>query len=88
MDEIDQTLSKYRNRFSILSLNIQSINIKFDSLLALLSVLDEKDFNFNAICLQETWLPDSYDLSPYAIPGYQLINCNKHVAYTVDLSFI
>ena len=41
MDEIDQTLSKYRNRFTILSLNIQSINSKFDSLLALLSILDE-----------------------------------------------
>ena len=77
MDEIDQTLSKYRNRFSIMSLNIQSISSKFDSLLALLSILDEKDFNFNAICLQETWLSGSQDLSPYAIPGYQLINCPR-----------
>ena len=77
MNEIDQTLSKYRNRFSILSFNIQSINSKFDSLLALLSKLDEKAINCNAICLQETWLSDPHDLSPYTIPGYQLINCPK-----------
>ena len=75
MDEIDQTLSKYKNRFSIMSLNIHSS--KFDSLLALLSILDEKDFYFNAICLQETWLSGSQDRSPYAIPGYQLINCPR-----------
>ena len=75
MNEIDHTLSKYKNRLSILSLNIQSIGSKFDSLLALLSILNEKDFYFNAICLQETWLSDSPDLSPFSIPGYQLINC-------------
>ena len=52
MNDIDHTLSKYKNRFSILSLNIQSIGSKFDSLLSLLlSILNEKDFYFNAICL-------------------------------------
>ena len=75
MNEIDHTLSKYKNRFSILSLNFQSISSKFASLLALLSILNEKDFYFNDICLQETWLSDSQDMSPFSIPGYQLINC-------------
>ena len=75
MNEIDHTLSKYKNRISIFSLNIQGIGSKFDSLLALLSILNEKDFYFNAICLQETWLSDSQDLSPFSTPGYQLINC-------------
>ena len=37
--------------------------------------LDIQDFYFNAICLPETWLSDSQDLSPFSIPGYQLINC-------------
>ena len=52
-------------RLSLMSLNIQSISSKFNSPLAPLSILDEKDFNFNATCLQKTWLTDSHDLSPH-----------------------
>ena len=85
MDELDQTLSKYKNKFSIMSLNIQSISIKFDSLFALLSILDERIFYLNAICLQETWLSGSQDLSPYAIPGYQLINCPRSCSIHIGL---
>ena len=42
--------------FSIISLNIQSLNAKFDSFVAYLSLLEENDVSFSAICLQETWL--------------------------------
>ena len=68
--------------FSVLSLNIQSINAKFDSLLIYLALFAEHNVNFSAICLQETWLDPHQDVSIFHIPGYKLINrarsCSAH----------
>ena len=64
-------------QFAILSLNIQSINSKFDSLTTFLSHLEANDVNFSAICLQETWLTSEQDVSIFNIPGYQLIHLGK-----------
>ena len=63
--------------FSVLSLNIQSISAKFDSFVGFLSYLNENDIHFNALCLQETWLPDNNDTSQYDIPGYKSIHKGK-----------
>ena len=60
-----------------MSLNIQSINSKFDSLTTFLSHLEANDVNFSAICLQETWLSSEQDVSIFNIPGYQLIHLGK-----------
>ena len=65
---------KTDDTFAVLSLNIQKIGAKFDSFLGFLSYLEENNINFNAICLQETWLPHKSDTSLYNIPGYQLIH--------------
>ena len=51
------------------------IDYQFWALTFRVLAVNEKDFYFNAICLQEIWLSDSRDLSPFSIPGYQLINC-------------
>ena len=45
-------LSRYKNGFAVLSLNIQSINSKFDALTAVLSELNNNGIKFYAICLQ------------------------------------
>ena len=47
-------LIQRKRQFTVLSLNIQSINSKFDSLTAFLSYRDANDVNFSPICLQET----------------------------------
>ena len=47
-----------KDQFSILSINIQSLNAKFDSLVLMLSLLKERGLAFTAICLQETWLEE------------------------------
>ena len=60
-ENVENILSQYPNNFSVFSLNIQSLNSKFDSLLAFLSHLDEKGYNFDTICLQETWLSPKCD---------------------------
>ena len=68
--------------FSVFSLNIQSINAKFDSLMVYLALLAEHSIHFSAICLQETWLDPDHDVSIFHIPGYKLINraksCSAH----------
>ena len=81
-ENVENISSQYPNNFSVFSLNIQSLNSKFDSLLAFLSHLDEKGYNFDAICLQETWLSPKCDTSLFNIPGYHLTyqgkTCSQH----------
>ena len=48
-----------RNQFTLLSLNIQSINAKFDQLQIFLKKMNEKSFQFDVLCLQETWLNET-----------------------------
>ena len=67
-------LKAHEKSFSLMSLNIQSINKKFDKPTTLLSHLNESNFMFNAICIQETWLKNYQDTSLFEIPGYNLIH--------------
>ena len=80
--ELSKYLYEHRNEFSIMSLNIQSIRAKFDLLNILLSELYDKELAFSVICLQESWLRDEDDITPYLLPEYHLINqgrvCSKH----------
>ena len=80
--DISKCLSEHRNEFSIMSLNTQIVRAKFDQLNILLSELYDKELAFSVICLQEIWLRDEDDITPYLLPGYHLINhgrvCSKH----------
>ena len=73
---------KNKGHFNILSLNIQSINAKFDALLSALEIAKQQNIFFDAICLQETWLKEDADLTLFQIPGYQCISkgktCSQH----------
>ena len=73
-DKVHGIISKNTANFSIFSINLQSLNSKFDSLLATLSDLDDKNLNFHAICIQKTWLSKDCDTSLFAIPGYHLVH--------------
>ena len=68
--------------FTILNLNIQSINAKFDNLSAVINNLSSMGLYFGAIRLQETWLSSDADVSLLHIPGYELIHqgsrCTRH----------
>ena len=82
MSDIESIFSQSLNDFSILSLNVQSINGKFDNLLRIINNLSASGVYFGAICLQETWLSSNADISMFHIPGYKLIHqgfrCAKH----------
>ena len=76
-DFISSQTKTMSGKFSVLSVNIQSLNSKFDGLMAILSCLEKYDLHFSAVCLQETWLTDSHDVSIFSMPGYRLINAGK-----------
>ena len=90
IESLTPVLSKYKANFSVLSLNIQSLNSKFDALLAILSELNGNNIKIDAICLQETWLSTDQDASIFNIPCYQLITlgkkCSAHSGLAIYLS--
>ena len=71
-----------KEEFSILSLNCQSLNAKFDKLSLLIEELRLGKFKFSIICLQETWLAEGTDFSLLQIPNYNCIfqgyRCSQH----------
>ena len=60
--------------FKVLSLNYQSINAKFDQLKQLACC----GIEFSVICLQETWLSNTSDLSLFTIEGFNLISKGRN----------
>ena len=77
IDSMIDNLKPHEKSFSLISLNIQSINAKFDNFTTLLSYLNESNFMFSSICIQETWLRHDQDTSLFEIPGYNLIHKGK-----------
>ena len=75
----------HRKSFNVLSVNIQSINAKFNNLLPYLEILRSKGLSLDAIQIQETWcsIVNEGDLELikqiYRIPGYNLYAFGKKV---------
>ena len=53
IDELNNFLLESRSNITILSLNIQSLNSKYDLFLHTLEELNEANLRFSVICLQE-----------------------------------
>ena len=62
-----------KNQLSILSMNIQSIHAKFQELDVFIETLQNVDFKFNIICLQECWLPEQSEYNCIQLPGYDCV---------------
>ena len=78
--DIESMLDSFKEKksdFSTLTLNIDGINTKFDELSALIRCLDDQNFQFSAILLQETMIADgdcnSENINIFNIPHYNLI---------------
>ena len=72
------TILKEKNEnFTVLSLNIQSINAKFDQLKILLHLIQENNCHISAISLQETWLRDDSNNALISIENYNFISQGK-----------
>ena len=72
--EVQSLFQNNRDYFLILTLNIQSINAKFNDLFPVINNLTSQGLYFGTICLQETWTSSNSDLSLLQLPGYQLIH--------------
>ena len=81
-DSLNNLFKDKVNSFSILSLNCQSINAKFDQLNIKVQQLKSNGYKFSAICLQETCLSSDSDTSLFKIDGYKLTSqgkmCSSH----------
>ena len=90
ISEIQSIFKNSQNEFLILTLNIQSVNAKFDNLFPVIANLASQGLYFGAICLQETWTSSDSDLSLLQLPGYQLIHqgskCTKHGGLMIYLN--
>ena len=65
---------KCKNNINVLSIDAQSIHAKFDPLLAYVENARQQGIRFHIICIQESWLRDTSDLSLLQIDGYNFIN--------------
>ena len=76
-DKFNEFAKQNKDRFNILSTNIQSINAKFSELELFLEYLDSINFKFNVICMQETWKAEGDDYSHFMLQGYNCITQGK-----------
>ena len=63
---VDQ-LNKHKRKLSLFGLNIQSTNAKIDELQILIENIRLKNCHFSAICWQEAWLSEHFDLLQFDI---------------------
>ena len=81
VDNLPVKMSRSGN-FNVISLNAQSMNAKFDSLLILLEIARQQNITIHVMCIQESWLDENCDLSLYQIEGYTCISqgkrCSSH----------
>ena len=70
IDTLVSELTNAKDDFTLLSLNIECLNAKFDKLCAFLHILSEKGLKFSAIALQETWLAEDANIDMFKIQGY------------------
>ena len=97
-NNIADYLNSFNEHFSVLGINIQCLNAKFDKLKCFIDDLAINNVVFSAICLQETWVEgDHPDVSLFelenntSIPlkatcsshGGLLIYLHKHFQYNV-----
>ena len=75
--DLKDALASTKDKFTVFSLNVQSINSKFILIYPLMLELNNADTAFSAIGLQESWLTDDSDLSQYQLPNYNLIHQGK-----------
>ena len=96
-EELIDIIKQKQGILKCLSLNIQSLNAKFDQLRIYLDYLQEQNCKFDIICLQETWINENNcNVDMFQLDGYQLISqcCSSieiHMAlvlHMVDLPFI
>ena len=76
--EFEHALQQYNSKISILSINCQSLNAKFDKLKLFLDDVNTKN-QISVICVQETWNHEGTDTNCFSLPNYTLITANRRL---------
>ena len=76
IDNLHVKMSRTGNS-NVISLNAQSINAKYDSLLTLLEIAHKQNVTIHVMSKQKTWLDENCDLYLYKIEGYTCISHGK-----------
>ena len=78
-EQIIPHLRERRQNFSILSMNIASLNTKFAQLKIYVELLKTHKCEFSIICLQESWMSDISDTSNslFQLDGYTMLSQGK-----------
>ena len=71
--------------FTVLSLNIQSINAKFNNLTICLNTINSQNTIIDVICIQEIWLNEYEDMCSFQMPNYYCISQSKQCSYHAGL---
>ena len=76
--DFKDALQQYNKNVSILSLNCQSINAKYDKLKLFLDEVNTYN-PISIICIQESWCQDEIDIKCFSLPNYTLINSYRQL---------
>ena len=77
VEPFGKQLSQLKSKLSILSLNIQTINTKFDELKIILDNINQHH-PISVICLQETHLDENDSTLSFELNDYQLISKSRY----------
>ena len=77
--EFKSVLQKLNSKISILSLNCQSINAKFDKIKIFLDGINDMN-SLSIICIQETWSQDDIDMTVFNLPNYTMLCANRRIS--------
>ena len=77
--EFKSVLQKFNSKISILSLNCQSINAKFDKIKIFLDGINDMN-SLSIICIQETWSQDDIDMTVLIFLNFTILCANRHIS--------
>ena len=77
IETLKENLYESKSNLSILSINSQSINAKFDEFKIAIKQLSYKH-PVHIICVQETWIDSNCNTCMFELPNYQLISRGKY----------
>jgi hypothetical protein len=81
-ENICDYIKSFSHTCSLLSLNIQSLNSKYNQLQILVQLLSDAGIAISVICLQETWLTDPSYISLFPLKDYTPVvlpaTCSTH----------
>ena len=77
IETLKENLYESKSNLSILSINSQSINAKFNEFKIAIEQLSYKH-PVHIICVQETWIDSNCNTCMFELPNYQLISRGKY----------